>query len=159
MALPPRSPAVGVGVVCFRGADEVLLVRRARPPREGEWSLPGGRLEWAERLQDAATRELSEETGVSADIVGLLDVVDGLFTGKHAQVEHHFVLVDFLAEWTAGEPHAADDAAEAAFVPLDQALRLVSWDETRRVIASGDIRRRGGGHGGAPQPLSQKANP
>lgn len=121
------APVPAVGVVCFRGA-EVLLIRRGTPPRLGEWSLPGGRIEFGERAADAALRELREETGVEAEIVGLLDVVDGLFPPRH------YVLIDYAARWVAGEPVAGDDAAEAAFVPLDEALERVACDETRRVI-------------------------
>lgn len=130
---PPRAPVVGVGVVCLRG-DEVLLVRRGRAPREGEWSLPGGRLEWGERLAGAALRELREETGVEARLLGLVDVVDGLFAGGDGTVEHHYALVDYAAAWTSGEPVAGDDAAEARFFRLAAALETVTWSETRRVI-------------------------
>lgn len=123
-----RSPVPAVGVVCLRG-DEVLLIRRGAPPRIGEWSLPGGRIEPGERAADAAIRELGEETGVTAELEGLLDVVDGLFPP-----DHHYVLIDYLAQWVSGEPTAGDDAAEAAFHPLDVALDLVSWEETRRIL-------------------------
>lgn len=127
MTDPLVTPVPGVGVVCLRG-DQVLLVRRGRPPREGEWSLPGGRIEPGERAIDAALRELVEETGVQARLTGLIDVVDGLFPGRH------FVLIDYAAEWISGEPVAGDDAAEAAFMPLEAAVRAVSWEETKRVI-------------------------
>ena len=60
-----RSPIPAVGVVCFRG-DDVLLIKRGAPPRAGEWSLPGGRIEFGERAADAALRELREETGWQA---------------------------------------------------------------------------------------------
>ncbi len=129
MTAPKMTPVPAVGVVCLRG-DEVLLIRRGRPPRLGEWSLPGGRIEPGERAVDAALRELREETGVEAGIVGLVDVVDGLFPEAGA----HYVLIDYAARWTGGEPVAGDDAADARFVPIDEALRLVDWDETRRVI-------------------------
>ncbi|MDO1558418.1 NUDIX hydrolase [Brevundimonas sp. 2R-24] len=126
-------PIPCVGVVCFRG-DEVLLIRRGSPPRLGEWSLPGGRIEPDERLHDAALRELREETGVDAEIVGLVDVVDGLFPPRH------YVLIDYAARWLAGEPRPGDDAAEARFFPLDAALKAVAWAETRRVIrAAGQL--------------------
>lgn len=125
----PIRPVPAVGVVCLRGQD-VLLIRRGRAPRLGEWSLPGGRIEAGERARDAALRELREETGIEARLLGLIDVVDGLFPESGA----HYVLIDFVAEWAAGEPVAGDDAAEARFFPLPDALSTVAWSETRRVI-------------------------
>lgn len=126
----PPVPVPCVGVVCLRDG-EVLLIRRGREPRLGEWSLPGGRIEPGERAMDAALRELREETGVEAEILGLVDVVDGLFP-EHGR---HYVLIDYVARWTGGEPVAGDDAAEAAFMSVEEALRRVDWDETRRIIA------------------------
>jgi 8-oxo-dGTP diphosphatase len=123
------TPTPAVGVVCLRG-DEVLLIRRGRPPRAGQWSLPGGRIEPGERAVEAALRELMEETGVSAEILGLIDVVDGLFPADG----RHYVLIDYAARWTAGEPRAGDDAVEAVFLPLNEALARVEWDETRRIL-------------------------
>ena len=129
--MPPSLPAPApcVGVVCLRG-DEVLLIRRGRPPRQGEWSLPGGRIEPGERAVKAALRELREETGVEAEIVGLLDVVDGVFP----EAGRHYVLIDYAARWLSGNPVAGDDAAEARFMPLAEAEALVDWAETRRII-------------------------
>lgn len=130
------SPVPAVGVVCLRG-DEVLLIRRGTPPRLGEWSLPGGRIEPGEAAIDAALRELREETGVEARMTGLLDVVDGIFpsAGKH------YVLIDYAAEWLAGEPVAGDDALEARFVALDKVEALIDWSETRRIIGLAVARR------------------
>jgi len=122
-------PTPAVGVVCLKG-DEVLLIRRGTPPRQGEWSLPGGRIEPGERLADAALRELREETGVEAELIGLIDVVDGLFP----EARRHYVLIDYAAIWTGGEPAAGDDATEAIFLPLHEALQRVDWSETRRII-------------------------
>ncbi|MFZ5671207.1 MAG: NUDIX hydrolase [Pseudomonadota bacterium] len=132
-----RLPRPTAGVVCIRGG-EVLLVRRANPPRAGQWSLPGGRIEWGETSEQAALRELKEETGCEAELLGLIDVVDGLVASRETgEVTRHFVMVDYAARWTRGEPAAADDALEARFFPLDQALAAVEWDETRRVIREG----------------------
>lgn len=84
---------------------------------------------------DAALRELREETGVEAELAGLLDVVDGVFTSRGSgEVTRHYLLVDFAARWTSGEPRAGDDAAEAAFFPLSTLDGLELWDETLRVI-------------------------
>jgi len=121
------TPAVGV--VCLKG-DEVLLIRRGKAPRQGEWSLPGGRIEPGERAVDAALRELAEETGVTARILGLIDVVDGIF----ADEGRHYVLIDYVAEWVSGTAVAGDDATDAAFMPVATALTSVSWSETRRII-------------------------
>jgi 8-oxo-dGTP diphosphatase len=129
MTTPPPAPIPAVGVVCLRG-DEVLLIRRGTPPRQGEWSLPGGRIEPGERTIDAALRELREETGVEAEITGLIDVVDGLFP----EASRHYVLIDYAARWLSGEPVAGDDALEARFVALDAVETLIDWSETRRII-------------------------
>lgn len=128
MASITTAPVPCAGVVCLKG-DEVLLIRRGAPPRLGEWSLPGGRIEPGERAADAALRELAEETGIIAELAGLIDVVDGLFPPHH-----HYVLVDYAARWISGVPQAGDDAAEAAFQPLDEIDALIAWDETRRII-------------------------
>jgi 8-oxo-dGTP diphosphatase len=126
-----------VGVVCLRGA-EVLLIRRGTPPRLGEWSLPGGRIEWGERAAEAALRELREETGVEAELTGLIDVVDGLFTSRSSgETTRHYVLLDYAARWLSGEPQAGDDAADARFHPLDALDQLGLWDETVRIIREG----------------------
>ncbi|MBU4434094.1 MAG: NUDIX hydrolase [Alphaproteobacteria bacterium] len=132
-------PVPTVGVICLRG-DQVLLIQRGTPPRLGQWSLPGGRLEWGETTAAGALRELMEETGVEAELLALVDVIDGVFParpsldGKGGDITRHYVLIDYAARWTAGEPVAGDDAAQARFVSRDEAMALVEWDETRRVI-------------------------
>jgi 8-oxo-dGTP diphosphatase len=129
MTAPLPAPVPCVGVVCLRG-DEVLLIRRGTPPRQGEWSLPGGRIEPGERAMDAALREVREETGIEAEITGLIDVVDGLFP----EAGRHYVLIDYAARWLTGEPVAGDDAVDARFAPLDEVDALIDWSETRRII-------------------------
>jgi 8-oxo-dGTP diphosphatase len=115
-------------VVCLRGG-EVLLIRRGKAPRKGEWSIPGGRMEMGETVARTALRELKEETGVEAELLGLLDVVDHFHEGGQA------VLIDYAARWIAGEPAAGDDADEARFVGVDQAMTMLDWGETRRIVA------------------------
>ncbi len=122
------TPVPTVGVICFRGA-EVLLIRRGKPPRMGDWSIPGGRLEWNEPVRACGLRELTEETGVRAELLGLVDVLDGFFGD-----ERHYVLIDYAARWLEGEPVAGDDAADARFVPVEAAIDMVQWDTTKQVI-------------------------
>ncbi len=139
-ASPPR-PVAGAGIVCFRD-DEVLLVKRGQPPLEGRWSIPGGRIEWGERAADAALRELMEETGCAAELIGLVDVVDAHLTKSGAEtgsprgceIWAHYVLIDYAARWVSGEPRAGDDASEARFFPVEALEGLGLWSETLRVI-------------------------
>ena len=133
---PKRSQTPAVGVVCLRG-DEILLIRRGAPPMEDRWSIPGGRIEWGERATDAALRELKEETGCDAELVGLVDVVDAVLTrrGEH-EAWGHYVLIDYAARWIAGEPQAGDDAREARFFSPPEVETLGLWDETLRIIAA-----------------------
>ncbi|MHB8285076.1 MAG: NUDIX hydrolase [Caulobacteraceae bacterium] len=139
---PNKRPTAAVGVVCLRG-DEVLMIQRGRAPLKGHWSLPGGKIEWGERAADAALRELSEETGVQAELLGLIDVVDGLFLGEGES--SHYVLVDYAARWIAGAPLAGDDAAQAVFVPVSELSPLDLWLETMRIILEAHARFGGAG--------------
>lgn len=135
----PRRPVPAVGTACFRG-DDVLLIRRGTKPLAGDWSLPGGRLEFGEQAGAAALRELHEETGVSARLVGLVDVVDAIFTSRRTgETNRHYVLFDYAALWVSGEPVAGDDAAHAEWISPDRLDRLGLWDETRRIINAARI--------------------
>ncbi|WP_425407982.1 NUDIX hydrolase [Hyphococcus sp.] len=126
-----RNIFIGVGAVVFKG-DDILLVKRGKAPFEGHWSIPGGALEHNETLTDAVMREVREETSLNIEILGLLDVFEALpaDTGFPA----HTVLIDYVAEWVSGEPRAGDDAVEAEFVGLEEALARLSWDTTRRAV-------------------------
>lgn len=131
-----KRPIAAVGVVCLRG-DDVLLIRRGAPPLQDRWSLPGGRIEWGERTADAALRELKEETGCDADLIGLIDVVDAVLTKSGAPNEPpwgHYVLIDYAARWRGGEPRGGDDATDARFFARQEIQALDLWDETLRII-------------------------
>lgn len=124
---------VGVGAVVFRG-ENVLLIKRGKPPFEGQWSIPGGALEYGEALHDAVRREVREETGVEITILRLLDVFEAPPREANGEFLRHTVLIDYVAEWASGEPVAGDDAADAAFAPLETALARLSWDLTRQAV-------------------------
>lgn len=127
MTTTERLPVACTGAIVWRG-DEVLLIRRGKAPRKGQWSIPGGRIEFGEMMRFAAAREVREETGCEVEIEGLCDVVDSVLEGIHA------VLIDFNARWVSGEPVAGDDADEAMFVKLEDVKKYVVWAETLRVI-------------------------
>ena len=129
-----KQPVVGVGCVVFKGSD-VLLIKRGKAPLEGAWSLPGGRLEWGETLEDGARRELLEETGLSVADLTILGVVDSLDDTKGAaETSYHYALINFFGQIDEGKPVAGDDAAEAKFWPLKEALTMPRWDKTIEMI-------------------------
>ncbi len=130
----PSRPFVGIGIAVFRD-DEVLLVKRAKPPISERWSIPGGAQEIGETVREAALRELREETGVEARIVGLIDVVDGITRDAAGGIRYHYTLVDFAAVWLAGAARPASDVSEIRWTRTADIDSLAMWPETRRVIA------------------------
>lgn len=129
----PDRPFCGVGVVCFKD-DQVLLVKRAKPPIRWEWSIPGGGQELGETTRETALRELKEETNIDARLIGLIDVVDSVSRDGDDRIQFHYTLVDFAAEWVSGEPLADDDVSDARWAPLAEIDTLGLWSETIRII-------------------------
>lgn len=136
----PRRPFAAVGVVVFR-EDTVLLIRRGKPPREGEWSLPGGSQNLGETVRETAVREVLEETGVTIRDPEFLEVIDAILHDDQGRVRYHYTLIDFQAEWEAGEPIAADDAQHAEWVPLSRLEELNLWSKTVEIIRTAAERR------------------
>jgi ADP-ribose pyrophosphatase YjhB (NUDIX family) len=137
----PSRPYVGVGVVVFRD-DEVLLVKRGKEPRRDGWSIPGGAQETGETVAEAARREIHEETGLTIEVTGLLDVIDAISKDEQGRVRMHYTLVDVAAEWVAGEAIAGDDVAEVKWVSVAAIESETMWSETRRIIRLAESKRR-----------------
>lgn len=108
---------MGVGAVVFKGG-EVLLVRRGQEPARDSWSLPGGLVELGETLEAAITRELAEETGLTVNLLGIAAVAQRIFPDPDGRIAYHYVLVDYLCDYVAGESTAGSDITAARFVPL-----------------------------------------
>ncbi len=137
----PSRPYIGVGAVVFKGTD-VLLIKRGKPPRQGQWSLPGGLQQVGETVFEAGVREVHEETGLTVDAIALIDVVDSITRNEDGRPQYHYTLVDILAEWCAGEAVAGDDAAAVAWTALDDLGRFRLWSETERIIRLAATKRR-----------------
>jgi 8-oxo-dGTP diphosphatase len=130
----PDYPIAGVGVVVWKDG-KVLLIRRGRPPREGEWSLPGGRQKLGETTRETAIREVREEAGLEIVVGHLLDVIDSVTPDDDGRIRYHYTLADFDAEWRAGEAVAGGDAAALEWADPADLARYALWDETLRIIA------------------------
>jgi 8-oxo-dGTP diphosphatase len=111
----PAHPVVGVGAVVVRG-DKALIIKRAHEPRKGEWSLPGGLLELGESLQDAARREIKEETSLDVVIGPVIETFDRVHRDDGGRIRYHFVIVDFVCWCDEGEAVPGSDADACAWV-------------------------------------------
>jgi len=124
---------VGIGIVLFR-REEVLLIKRGRPPAMGAWSLPGGGQEMGETAEACARRELLEETGLLAGPLTLIAHVDSIHYDAQGRIEYHYTILDFAGHVAGGEPRAGDDVTELAWVHPDQFDEYELWEEARKVI-------------------------
>jgi len=129
----PACPVVGVGAVVLDG-DRVLLIKRGHEPLKGQWSLPGGGVELGETLEAAIVREVREETGLAVEVGPMVEVLDRITRDAGGNVEHHFVLVDFVCRATGGAHQSASDADAAEWVPLEHLAAYGVAAVTVRVI-------------------------
>jgi 8-oxo-dGTP diphosphatase len=132
----PKFPLVGVGAIIIEG-DRVVLVKRAHPPIQGHWSIPGGVLEVGEMVREAAIREAREETGLTVEPGELLGVYDRILRDPDHRVQYHYVLIDFLCRRRGGELRAASDAAEVRWFTREELATLNLAEDTLEVIQKG----------------------
>jgi ADP-ribose pyrophosphatase len=111
----PNSPRIAVGAVVI-DANRVLLVKRGKAPANGKWAIPGGSVELGETLQQAAEREILEETGLRIRAGEPVYTFDAIERDRHGGIRFHYVIVDLAAEYLGGELTAGDDAKGAAWV-------------------------------------------
>ncbi|HTI02178.1 MAG TPA: NUDIX hydrolase [Acidisoma sp.] len=131
----PTQPIVGIGVVLLKPPHEVLLIRRGRAPMLGAWGLPGGGQELGETAEEAARRELLEETGLAVGRLTLAGTVDSIDRDPEGRVRYHYTILDFAGLWEGGEPQALSDAAAVTWADLRDLAAYDLWSEAHRIIA------------------------
>lgn len=136
----PTHPIIGVGTVVWSG-ERVLLIRRGRPPRQGQWSLPGGAQQVGETVADAARREIFEEAGIEVELGQIIATIDLIERDDADRVRYHYTLIDFTAEASSDALTPGDDAADARWFVLDDLPALGLWSETIRIIERARTRR------------------
>jgi 8-oxo-dGTP diphosphatase len=111
----PRRPFIAASVACFRNGS-VLLAARGRPPFEELYSLPGGLVEPGETLAEAALRELLEEVGADAKLVGFVMPIEVIERDADGRVRLHIVIAAHAARWVSGEPQTGPEARDVRWV-------------------------------------------
>ena len=130
----PGHPRVGVGAIVIKD-DTVLLVKRGVNPGKGFWALPGGNLQLGETLQQAAEREIMEETGIeiSAQLPPYI-TFELIQRDDDGEIRFHYVIVDLVADYVRGEPKGGDDALEARWIGLQDLHRFPVSHNTLKVL-------------------------
>ena len=114
---PPR-PILAASLAVFRDG-KVLIASRTAPPAQALFSLPGGVVEIGETLQEAALREVMEEVGVAAEIVGFVDHAEVIQRESDGRIKRHFVITCFAGRWISGEGHTSTEAGDVLWVDPD----------------------------------------
>ena len=136
----PDRPVVGVGGVVIENG-RALLIKRGSEPLLGQWSIPGGTLELGESLQQGVARELLEETGLTVQVLDMIETFDRIFlepatpnAENRPRPKYHYVIVDYLCARLAGEAKAGSDVTEVAYAAEDELEKFDLTSTATRVL-------------------------
>jgi len=129
----PKHPVVAVGAVVIHN-QRVLLVKRKYPPNKNTWALPGGKVELGETLQQAAEREIIEETGITIKAEDPVYTFDAIEYDAENRIRFHYVIIDLKARYIDGILKASDDAADAGWISSKKMTTLPVNSMTRRLL-------------------------
>jgi mutator protein MutT len=112
-------PLVGVGVLIIENG-KILLVKRGNEPNKGLWSIPGGLIKLGESPEEAAIRELKEETGLNAIIEKLLGVFNIIIKDNNGRIKYHYIIIDYIGKLISGELKPGDDVLDAKWFDISE---------------------------------------
>ena len=115
----PDRPIASVAACVFKG-DRVLLIKRARQPSQGLWSVPGGAIELGETIRDAVKRELREECGIEIEVDRVINTVDLILPDEKGRIWFHYVVTYLLARYISGEACPGSDALEVRWARSEE---------------------------------------
>ncbi len=131
----PTRPYLAVSAAIFRD-DRVLIVRRARPPAQGIYTLPGGGVELGETLEEAVVREVREETALEVRPIALAGYRQAIARDAKGGVERHFVILPFAARWISGEVSLNEELAEAHWLLPDGLDGLTTTEGLAQIVVA-----------------------
>lgn len=128
----PARPWPAIGVVVWRG-EELLIIRRGKPPGQGQWGIIGGAQEVGETFFECARREAFEEAGIIIEPFEIITAIDGITRDATGKVQYHYSIVEVNARWISGEARPASDITGVKWVTLPQLRAMNVWSEMLRV--------------------------
>jgi len=131
----PARPILAVSAAIIRDR-KVLIVRRARPPANGVYTLPGGGVEVGETLTEAVRREIREETGLTIEPIAIAGYREAIGRDAEGRVERHFVILPFAARWVAGEPVLNEELSEAQWLNPNEVATLETTAGLAEIVAT-----------------------
>jgi 8-oxo-dGTP diphosphatase len=131
----PTRPYLAVSAAIFRDG-RVLIARRAHPPAQGLFTLPGGVVEVGETLIEAVVREVREETGLTIEPIGLAGYSEALVRDAAGRIERHFVILPFAARWVSGEITLNEELAEARWLLSSELSGLATTEGLADIVAT-----------------------
>jgi ADP-ribose pyrophosphatase YjhB (NUDIX family) len=140
----PTRPYLAVSAAIFRDGL-VLIVRRARPPAHGLYTLPGGGVELGETLEEAVIREVREETHLDVEPIALAGYRQAIVRDADGRIERHFVILPFAARWTAGEIALNEELAEAHWLDPSALSGLKTTEGLTQIVTAARERIAGTG--------------
>ena len=129
----PQFPTIAASAVVINDG-KILMIKRAREPNKGKWSIPGGRIELGESIHEAVKREVSEECNIEIEILRLLEVSDNIIRDEERRVRYHYVLIDVLARYKTGEVNAQSDAEDYRWVTVEELSEMDMSPQLRTIL-------------------------
>lgn len=131
----PRHPMVAVHPIVFKG-EQIVLIKRAKEPSKGKWSLPGGRIEIGETIYEAAKREILEECSIEINIERLFDIGESIIPDAEGRTSYHFVIIYLLARYNTGDIKAGLDEADIGWFTIPEATQLDMHPQLQSILES-----------------------
>ncbi len=130
----PTFPIPAVGVAVISENNQILMVKRAKPPAMGLWSVPGGTIELGETIFHAAVREVSEETSLQCQPYKIFDAIDAIYRDDKGEIQYHYIIIYVAAKAKEETPVACDDALEARWFDIDEIKNLPTPGRTYQLL-------------------------